>query len=211
MVRTRVKVCGITSPQDGLAAVRAGVDAIGLVFYPRSSRVVSLEEARAIAQALPPFVSVVGLFLDAQMSEVQATLARVPLDLLQFHGREPPEYCRSAGRPYLKAVSMAGAIGVSDQIAQHHQARGFLLDSHELGQAGGTGTAFDWTRVPKGLEVSLVLAGGLSPDNVAEAIRCVRPYAVDVSSGVESGKGVKDAGKMLRFVEGVKLGDTSRN
>lgn len=202
-------MCGITSPQDGLAAVRAGVDAIGLVFYPHSSRFVRVEDACAIAQALPPFVSLVGLFLDAPMADVRATLERVPLDILQFHGREAPDYCRSGGRPYLKAVSMAGGISVSEQIAQHHMARGFLLDSHELGQAGGTGTAFDWTRVPKDLEGSLILAGGLNPDNVAEAIRCVRPYAVDVSSGVESEKGRKDAGKMQRFIEGVKLGDTS--
>jgi len=203
-MRTRVKICGITRVEDGLAAARAGADAIGLVFDPQSPRCVRLDQALAIAQALPPFVTVVGLFVNAGAATIHETLSRVPLDLLQFHGNEPPEQCRPYHRPYLKALSMKPDVDLHAMEARYADATGLVLDTYSSAVAGGSGEAFDWTRVPRDLKKPVILAGGLTPANVAAAIRALRPYAVDVSSGVELSKGVKDAAKICAFIEAVR-------
>lgn len=203
MRRTRIKFCGMTRLDDALAAAELGVDAIGLVFVERSKRCVGIEQAATIARALPPFVQRVGLFMDAAPEAVRAVLAQVPLDLVQFHGSEPPEYCRSFHRPYLKALAMGDAIDAAGECARYADSCGILLDAHRAGEAGGTGLGFDWTRIPSRLPLPLVLAGGLNPDNVAQAIRACRPYAVDVASGVEASPGRKDVHRMQRFIEEV--------
>ncbi|MBI5461265.1 MAG: phosphoribosylanthranilate isomerase [Gammaproteobacteria bacterium] len=207
--RTRVKICGITRPEDGLEAARLGADAIGLVFYAPSPRAVSLERAAEIAAALPPFVTRVGLFVDAQPAEIEAVLAAVRLDLLQFHGDETEAECARFGYPYLKAVSMRPGRDIAAALRDYPSASGFLLDAYHPAVPGGSGECFDWERVPTGRARPIVLAGGLTPDNVAEAVRRVRPYAVDVSSGVEAAKGIKDATKMAEFIRGVRRGDES--
>ncbi|HXH03475.1 MAG TPA: phosphoribosylanthranilate isomerase [Candidatus Competibacteraceae bacterium] len=207
--RTRIKICGITRPEDGQAAARLGADAIGLVFYPPSPRAVDAERAAAIVTALPPFVSAVGLFVDAEPEWVRAVLARVPLALLQFHGAESADYCRGFGRPYLKAVPMGGGARVEDYQRRYPDAAGLLLDSHGGGKSGGSGRAFDWAAIPApaARTLPLVLAGGLDADNVAAAVAQVHPYAVDVSSGVETAKGIKDEVRMARFVAAVAAGE----
>jgi phosphoribosylanthranilate isomerase len=202
-MRTRVKICGITRIEDALVAAQAGADAIGLVFAQASPRCVPVEEAAAICRALPPFVSVVGLFVDADAVQVKQALGRVPLDLLQFHGSETPQFCRQFNRPYIKAIAMREGIDVHAEDRAFADAAGLLLDAHVAGVAGGSGKSFDWSRVPHGLARPIVLAGGLTPENVADAIRQVRPYAVDVSSGVEQARGVKDARKIAAFIEAV--------
>lgn len=202
-MRTRVKICGITRIDDGLIAAQAGADAIGLVFAA-SPRQVRPEQARSIAAAMPPFVTVVGLFVDADAEAVRAVLGSVRLDLLQFHGSEVPDFCRQFSKPYIKAVSMREGVNVSATAAAYADAAGLLLDTHSDQVAGGSGRAFDWTRVPAGLSKPVILAGGLNPDNVAEAIRRVRPYAVDVSSGVEQTKGIKDPARVRAFIEAVR-------
>lgn len=199
-MRTRVKICGITRIEDALAAVHAGTDAIGLVFSEQSPRCVSLDRAEAIARALPPFVTVVGLFVNAEHGRIDETLSRVALDLLQFHGSEPPEQCRRYRRPYIKAISMKPDVNLPALAALYADAAGLLLDSDHPTLAGGSGAHFDWARVPRGLTKPVILAGGLTPANVAEAIRIARPYAVDVSSGVEQSKGIKDSAKMTDFI-----------
>lgn len=201
-MRTRVKICGITRVEDGLAAAAAGADAIGLVFAA-SPRRVTADQAHAIVAALPPFLKVVGLFVDAPAASVREVLGRVPLDLLQFHGRETPDDCRSFGRPYIKAVRMAPGVDVTAEARRYAQAAGLLLDAYDPQLAGGTGTTFDWARVPQGLDKPVILAGGLTPENVARAIQAARPYAVDVSSGVERDKGIKDAAKIAAFIRNV--------
>ncbi len=206
-VRTRVKICGITRPEDGLRAARLGFDAIGLVFVAASPRAVSAAQAAGIAAALPPFVTRVGLFVDADVVQVEDVLNRVALDLLQFHGNESAVYCEQFNRPYIKAVSMRPDCDVLSAMAAHPHAAGFLLDAYHPAVAGGSGKQFDWERIPPECAQSIVLAGGLHPSNVALAIRQVRPYAVDVSSGVESAKGIKDATKMTEFMLGVQRGD----
>ena len=190
--RTRVKVCGITRPEDALAAAMCGVDAIGLVFYQPSPRAVNVSAARQVIESLPPFVTTVGLFVNAAVAEVRDILRQVPLDLLQFHGDEAPEYCIVFGKPFIKAVPMSSGADVEDYARRFDMAAGLLLDSHGGGKTGGSGQRFDWAKIPAGVNKPIVLAGGLNPDNVAEAIREVRPFGVDVSSGVESAKGVKD-------------------
>jgi phosphoribosylanthranilate isomerase len=203
---TRVKICGITRPEDGREAARLGADAIGLVFYPPSPRNVSPEAARAVVAALPPFVTVVGLFVDPEPAWVEAVLAACPLDVLQFHGEEPARFCRAFGRPYLKAVRMRAGVDLA-VLAQHYDdARGLLVDAYVEGVAGGTGARFDWSLLPKELGLPLVLSGGLDAGNVAEAVRRVQPAAVDVSSGVEAAKGIKDAALMAAFISGAKHG-----
>lgn len=203
-MRTRVKICGITRPADGIEAARLGADAIGLVFYAPSPRAVSVAQARALCAALPPFVSVVGLFVDAPAAEVLAVLQAVPLDVLQFHGDEAPAYCAAFGRPYLKALRMRDGLDVAAEAQRYASAQGLLLDTYVPGEAGGTGQAFDWRRVPQDLNKPIILAGGLTPDNVVEAIRISRPYGVDVSGGVEQAKGIKSAAKMAAFMRGVE-------
>jgi phosphoribosylanthranilate isomerase len=203
MNRVRIKICGITRADDALQASQLGVDAIGLVFYGPSPRAVTAEQAAAIIRGLPPFVSTVGLFVDADTAEVNAVLQQVPLGLLQFHGDESPEFCQGFSRPYIKALRMKPGLDLVMQAERYQQAQGLLLDSFEPGIPGGTGQVFDWSNVPAGLKKPIILAGGLSADNVAAAIRTVQPWAVDVSGGVESAKGIKDSGKMAAFVKAV--------
>ncbi len=204
---TRVKICGITRPQDGLAAAAAGAHAIGLVFHPASPRYVTVAQARAIVAALPPLVSVVGLFVDAAESEIRAVLERVPLDLIQFHGTEPAQDCRRFGRRYLKVLHVRPGADLAAAAAPYADAAGLLLDAFVPGVPGGSGQTFDWAAVPAGLPRPLLLAGGLDAGNVAAAIRRLRPWAVDVSSGVESAPGVKDAQRIGMFMQAVREGD----
>lgn len=211
--RTRTKICGITRIEDALAAAAAGADAIGFVFYAKSSRAVSAEIARDICAALPAFVTTVGLFVDAEASAVKDVLDVVPLDLLQFHGAESPAYCAQFSRPYCKAVRMRDDLDVSAEVAQFAEvaqlkaARSILLDTYRAGVAGGTGEIFEWQRVPYSLRNKIILAGGLSPENVGDAIAQVRPYAVDVSGGVESAPGIKDVYKIEAFIAAVRRAD----
>ncbi|MDR9435825.1 MAG: phosphoribosylanthranilate isomerase [Thiohalophilus sp.] len=199
-MRTRVKICGITRPQDAIAAAQAGADAIGLVFYPASPRAVEIDQAREIVTALPPFVTTVGLFVDAEEATVRQVLTALPLDILQFHGDESPEACRYYARPYIKALRMREEADVLGAAREYHDAAGLLLDTYQAGVPGGTGDRFDWRRVPAHLTTPVVLAGGLTPENVAEAVITARPYGVDVSGGVESQKGIKDAYKIRSFI-----------
>ncbi len=201
---TRVKICGITRIEDGLAAAHAGADAIGLVFAPASPRRVTAAQAAAIAAALPPFVSSVALFVDPSAEEVRAVLQRFRPDLLQFHGDEPPDFCAAFGLPYLKAVRVRPATDLLQYAAAYAGARGLLLDAYHPDSHGGTGQRFDWDLIPRGLPRPIVLAGGLDPDNVAAAVSRVRPWAVDVSSGVEVAKGIKDASRIARFIREVR-------
>ncbi|MDN3517753.1 phosphoribosylanthranilate isomerase [Aquisalimonas lutea] len=203
-MHTRVKICGLTRPEDAREAARLGADAVGLVFYPASPRLIDVDRARRIRAAVPPFVTVTALFLDAPADEVRAVLDGVAVDLLQFHGSEPADYCEAFGRPYIKGVSMAPGADPAAVLAGHPQAAGFLLDSHGVGERGGTGVAFDWTTVPEARQRPVILAGGLHPGNVADAVRQVAPWAVDVSSGVESAPGIKDAARMARFISEVQ-------
>lgn len=205
--RTRVKICGFTHPADAVAAVRMGADAIGLVFYPPSPRHVSVATARAIVTALPPFVTVVGLFVDEPPETVRGVLEQVRIDLLQFHGEEDPAYCVSFGKPYIKALRMKPGLDLAAAMTAHEQASGFLLDAWHPDAMGGTGSRFDWSLIPPEHADALILAGGLEPGNVAEALRTVRPYALDVSSGVEAAKGIKDAAKMAAFLTEVQRFD----
>jgi len=205
---TAVKICGITRVEDALAAAHAGAHAIGLVFYPASPRFVDVARAREVSKHLPPFITAVGLFIDPDPSQVRAVLREVPLQLLQFHGDESPELCASFGLPYIKGVRMAPGRDLLQYAALHSRARGLLLDAFVPGvQGGGTGRTFDWALVPRSLPLPVVLAGGLTPANVGDAIRAVRPWAVDVSSGVERDKGIKDASKIAAFVRGVRDAD----
>jgi phosphoribosylanthranilate isomerase len=207
--RTRVKICGITRPEDMICAADHGADAIGLVFYPPSPRAVTLQAATRIAGVLPPFVTLVGLFVDPDPAQVEQVLAEVPVDLLQFHGDETPQACEVYRRPYIKAVRMRADVDLLAVARAHRGARGILADSYQEGVSGGTGRTFDWERLPAGLPKPLVLAGGLTPENVAEAVRRVRPYAVDVSGGVEASKGVKDPRKIAAFIRGVNRASAS--
>lgn len=204
MTAVRVKICGITRVEDALAAAAAGADAIGLVFYAKSPRAVDIEQARAILAALPPFVTSVGLFVDAERSELERILASVPLDLLQFHGDESVQQCEAFGRPYIKALRVKAGDDIAAQVARYPSAQGILLDAYVEGVPGGTGEAFDWSLIPQMLSKPLILAGGLRPDNVAEAVSRVRPYAVDVSGGVEASKGVKDVEKVGAFIRAAR-------
>ena len=196
---TKIKICGIRRIEDGLAAADLGADAIGLVFYEKSPRAVSIDQAAAIVAALPPFITSVGLFVNATQEEVLAVLKKVPLSLLQFHGDETAAYCDSVGHPYIKALRVRPDLDIRAAVSDYDSARGILLDTYQSGVPGGTGQTFDWSCVPEGLKKPIILAGGLSPDNVAEAISAVSPYAIDVSGGVESAKGLKDHDKMAAF------------
>lgn len=200
----RVKICGITSPADAKTVASNGADAIGIVFYEKSPRNVDIATAKAICDAIPPFVTTVALFMDAEQTKVEAVLGEVSFDLLQFHGAESPTYCEQFARPYIKAVPMKGGQDFHAYAAQHPNARGFLVDSHAPGEAGGTGEAFDWTEIPVEYSKPIILAGGLHPDNVAQAIQTAKVYAVDVSSGVEAAPGIKDKQKIQHFMQEVR-------
>jgi len=205
-VRTRVKICGITRPADGVAAAQAGADAIGLVFYPKSPRYLSAERAIVIRDALPPFVQTVALFVNADAAQVSQVLGRVKPSLLQFHGDEPPEFCGQFGVPYVKACRIRPGLDASQYLQPFSRAAAWLVDSF-VPEYGGVGESFDWSLVPRGLARPLILSGGLDQKNVAQAIGAVHPWGVDVSSGVESAKGIKDAGKMTAFVAEVRNAD----
>jgi phosphoribosylanthranilate isomerase len=203
-MRTRVKICGITREQDALAAIRLGADAIGLVFYPPSPRAVTVEQAAEIVRNLPPFVTVVALFVDAEPEAIREVLSRVRIDLIQFHGDESPQQCAQYGRPWIKALRVREDTDLRALAEEYAGASALLLDTYQAGKPGGTGTAFDWSVIPRELAARIVLAGGLTPDNVEQAVRQVRPYAVDVSGGVEQDKGIKDADKIAAFIRGVE-------
>ena len=204
MSNVRSKICGITRIEDALAAADAGADAIGLVFYAKSPRAVDVHQARAIIAALPPFVTTVGLFVNASRCELNEILEAVPLDLLQFHGDEAPSDCVGFNRPYIKALRVRPGDDLEAACQHYAGASGILLDTFVAGVPGGTGEAFDWSLVPARLSKPIILAGGLSADNVAQAIAQVQPYAVDVSGGVEQTKGIKDAARIEAFMRAVR-------
>jgi len=204
MLRTRVKICGITREQDAVAVVQAGADALGLVFYPKSPRYVSLEQARRIAAAVAPFVTVTGLFVDAPADLVRQVLDRVPLGLLQFHGQETNEQCNCFGLPFIKSIPMRSETDLSSLLSDYPDTAGFLLDAWQPEIHGGGGVTFDWQQVPDDIGAPIILAGGLTAGNVASAIRSVKPYAVDVSTGVESEKGIKSREKIEIFMREVR-------
>lgn len=203
-MRIRVKMCGMTRVQDALAASALGVDAIGLVFYPPSARCVSVEQARAISRALPPFVTRVGLFVDAPGEEVRAIADAVGLEMLQFHGEEPEDVYAAFGRPYIKAVRMRAGLDLGAYAGRYPRAAALLVDSYVPDVAGGSGQSFDWRQVPADLGKPVILAGGLTAENVCQAIMQVHPFAVDVSSGIEASAGTKDLAKMHAFMQRVR-------
>jgi phosphoribosylanthranilate isomerase len=209
-MRTRVKFCGLTRDDDVRAAVDLGVDAIGLVFHPTSPRAVDIDQAARLAALVPAFVTLVGLFVDAPAERIRAVLRRVPLGAIQFHGRERSPDCARFERPWIKALAMRDGLDLARAAADYQGAASLLLDTYDPTLAGGTGRRFDWERVPPALAPQIILAGGLDPGNVADAIRQVRPHAVDVSGGVEAAKGVKDHSKMADFMQGVRDGDQTR-
>ncbi|MGR9051983.1 MAG: phosphoribosylanthranilate isomerase [Gammaproteobacteria bacterium] len=206
-MRTRIKICGFTRVEDAVSAARLGVDAIGLVFYSASPRNVSIDQARRIAKALPAFTTVTALFVDEQEDNIRSVLEQVPVDCIQFHGDEPETLCGIYGKPYIKAVRMLPDIDIAAVATRYADAAGLLLDAYHPGVKGGSGNRFDWQLIPKQCLLPIILAGGLTPDNAKAAVETVRPYALDVSSGVEAGKGIKDADKMAAFVREVNEGD----
>ncbi|MFZ0255332.1 MAG: phosphoribosylanthranilate isomerase [Gammaproteobacteria bacterium] len=209
--RTRIKICGITRPEDGWFVGILGADAIGLVFYPPSPRSVELDQAQAIVASLPPFVTVVGLFVNARQDFICRVLDAVRIDVLQFHGQEDPVTCAGFGLPYIKAIAIGKGIDVVAYEERYRSARALLLDSFVAGVAGGTGRAFDWSLIPVPVRTRVILAGGLTPANATQAILQVRPFAVDVSSGVESSKGKKDHSKLVEFFRSVHRADFSES
>lgn len=206
-MRTRIKICGVTRAEDAAAAAQAGADAVGMVFYDQSPRFVSISQAREVVASLPPFVSRVALFLDAAAASVQTVIDALRPDVLQFHGNEPRSYCQAFGLAYIKAVPMGGDADPARWAERYHDAAALLLDSHRAGEAGGSGKTFDWQRAAFGPGPALIAAGGLHPANVGAAIRDMRPYAVDVSSGVESAPGIKDHRLIQQFIEAVGRGE----
>lgn len=206
-MRTRVKICGITSVRDGLAAARHGADAIGLIFYPPSPRLVTLERAREIADGLPPFVARVAVFVNPAAADVDAVIRACRPDMLQFHGEETADFCRGFGMPYLRALRVRPGVDLLESLSPFGDAAGWLLDAYRQELYGGTGEAFDWDLIPRALARPLILSGGLDAENVGAAIRRVRPWAVDVSSGVETSKGVKDEQRIAAFMETVRNAD----
>ena len=201
--RVRVKICGLTRAGDVLSAASAGADALGFVFYPPSPRAVSVEQAQALVASVPAFVTRVGLFVDADAADVHRTLELTGLDLLQFHGDESPAYCRQFKRPYIKAVRVKPGLDLVQYAEMYADAAGLLLDAYVPGVPGGTGEQFDWALIPKQLSLPVILAGGLEAGNVGNAIAQVRPWAVDVSGGVEASKGIKDDQKICAFINAV--------
>jgi phosphoribosylanthranilate isomerase len=204
-LRVRVKICGITNVADAMDVVRCGADAIGLVFYEPSPRAVSIAQAVEIVKHIPAFVTIVGLFVNADKSYVQAVLSSVRLDLLQFHGDESVEYCESFNRSFIKAIRVKPETNLLQYANEFSASQGLLLDAFTEGVPGGTGHVFDWSLIPTHLSLPIILAGGLNADNVSEAIAKINPYAVDVSGGVERNKGFKDSAKMESFMQAVSL------
>jgi phosphoribosylanthranilate isomerase len=202
-MRTRVKICGFTRVDEAVFAAYAGVDAIGLVFYPPSPRHIEIAQAIKIVNALPAFTSVVALFVDAQEALIREVLAQVPIDCLQFHGDETAEQCRMYNKRYIKAVRMRADTDVAALANTYHDADGLLLDAYHPDAKGGTGSRFDWDLIPIHCALPIILAGGLEVNNARQAVRAVRPYALDVSSGVEIDKGVKDITKIAAFLREV--------
>lgn len=209
--RTRVKMCGITRVEDAICAVEAGADAIGLVFYPPSPRAISAEQAAVIAAAVPAFVTVTALFVNASSEEVQSVLDRARIDLLQFHGDENDDFCRQFKRPYIKAIRVRQTSDVVASCLRFPSALALLLDSYKPGVPGGTGETFDWSLIPAQLTKSIILAGGLETNNVAHAIQQIKPFAVDVSGGIEADKGIKDPAKIAAFMNEVYHVDHNPN
>ena len=205
--RTRVKICGIREPEHARIAAQAGADAIGLVFYGPSPRHVDVAQAAAVAAALPPYVMAVGLFVNAAEAEVRRVLDSVRLDLLQFQGDEPAGFCESFRIPYVRAVRMEPQTDLVEYAGRYSRAKALLLDAHVPGQPGGTGRTFDWRGIPRDLPIPVILSGGLTVENVARAVREVKPWAVDVSSGVETGRGSKDPRKIIDFIRSVRIED----
>jgi phosphoribosylanthranilate isomerase len=206
-MRTRVKICGFTRVEDAVYAAYSGVDAIGLVFYPPSPRHVEIEQAIKIVNALPAFTSVVALFVDEQEARIREVLAQVPIDCLQFHGDEPAKACRIYGKRYIKAIRMQDGIDISALAEHYHDAAGLLLDAFHPDAKGGTGNQFDWDMIPRQCTLPIILAGGLDETNAKQAVQIVKPYALDVSSGVEAKKGIKDSLKMAAFINQVNEGN----
>ena len=202
-MRTRIKICGITRVEDALICAQYGTDAIGLVFYEKSPRNVTIAQAKVIVAALPPFVSVVGLFVNAQLNAIQMAISQLHLDVLQFHGDEMPEFCAQFNLPFYKAVRVNSDTNLLQYCLDYSQAQALLLDAYSETAFGGTGQTFDWNLIPQNLPKPVILAGGLNADNVADAIRKTQPYAVDVSGGVEHSKGIKDAAKIAAFMQAV--------
>ncbi len=204
---TRIKCCGMTRIEDAVLAARLGADAIGVVFTARSRRQVSLARAREIVAAMPVFVDTVALFMDDDAGLVQRVIDEVGPSLLQFHGGESDPWCAQFGRPFLKAIAMGDGVAALPRLREYPQASGLLLDGHGFGEAGGGGKVFDWSMMPNDLTQPVILAGGLQPDNVGSAVRAVRPWAVDVASGVESAPGIKDPQRLRAFIEAVRTAD----
>ena len=209
--RTRIKICGITRLQDALLATDCGADSIGLVFHPPSSRFIDLTAALEISRALPPFVTVTALFLDEQESWVAEVVQALRPDCLQFHGNESPGFCEIWGIPYIKSIPMGSVEDPCAYAELHENAQGFLFDSNAAGRQGGSGDTFDWSKIPPAFKHRLILAGGINPSNVADAISEVKPWAVDVSSGVEASRGVKNGDLIEQFFHEVKRGDAKRS
>jgi phosphoribosylanthranilate isomerase len=207
---TRIKICGITRVQDALVAARAGADAIGLVFYAASPRCVDIPAAKKIIAALPPFIAAVGLFVNAKAGDVRAVLQQVPLDLLQFHGDENAEFCQQFDKHYMKAVRVKAGVDLLQYASEHRTAKALLLDAYREEAYGGTGHTFDWKLIPQNMSLPIILSGGLSAANVAQGIQSVKPWAVDVSSGVEADKGIKDSNKVIAFIHAVRKADEER-
>ena len=208
-VRTRIKICGIREALHGVVAADAGADAIGLVFYRESPRFVTPGAAANVVAILPPFVTSVGLFVDADEGKIHDTLKTVRLDCLQFHGDETPEFCASFGIPYVRAVSMKPGVDLLEYAGRFSSARALLLDAHVPGIPGGTGQTFEWSAIPRDLPMPVILSGGLSAENIGPAIKAVRPWAVDVSSGVEASRGTKDPKKIVEFIRRVQREDAA--
>ncbi|OGA15277.1 MAG: N-(5'-phosphoribosyl)anthranilate isomerase [Betaproteobacteria bacterium RIFCSPLOWO2_02_FULL_63_19] len=206
-LRTRIKICGITREQDAMSATQLGADAIGFIFWRPSARYIDPKRAGSIAAELPAFVTSVCVFVNPTLDEVAAALDRVPAGTLQFHGEEPAEFCTRFGRPYIKSVRMKPGIDLVEYFAPYAGATAWLIDAFDERTYGGTGTSFDWNLLPGGLARPWILSGGLTVNNVTEAARRLRPWAVDVSSGVESAKGIKDATKIAAFISGVRNAD----
>lgn len=216
--RTRIKICGLREPGHARIAAESGADAIGLVFYPPSPRYVTVDQAIEVTAALPPFVTAVGLFVNETREAIESILDRVPLDLLQFQGDETPDFCAGFGKPFVRAVRMEEGVDLVEWASRFSAARALLLDAHVQGERGGTGQAFDWARIPgewarrpHGAPLPLILSGGLTAQNVERAVREVRPWAVDVSSGVESTRGVKDPALIVEFIRSVQREDAGRD